>query len=287
MKTNVCKNQTKTFRIDGTTEAGGDFSGWALHAMRDLDGGPALLEDWARILFIHYAVDPAALQPQIPFRLDVREGLAYVSLTAFYGHGLRPVSLGPAGQWVSRPAQFPFILNVRTYIRHGVEDGIHFLAEWIPNRLAATIGRRWFGLPFHTGSLTYEHDADRARGRVEDDRRGGVFDYEATWPRDAVFTVAEPGSLTEWLLERYTAFTQLTHQARFFRVWHPAWPQTAANVRVLEDGLLRSTGPWFEHARLIGANYSPGFYDVQMGRAHRLVAEAPAVFPAVPAIAFS
>src|ERR1041385_5710177 len=48
------------------------------------------------------------------------------------------------------------------------------------------------------------------------------------------FRACEPDSFTEWLMERYTAFTAYRDKRRFFRVWHPHWPQTPVNVCVSE-----------------------------------------------------
>ena len=85
----------------------------------------------------------------------------------------------------------------------------------------------------------------------------------------------EPGlgnssaSLDEFLLERYTAFTKRGDTERLFRVWHQPWPQVPIDVTMLDESLLASTGPWFRHARRIGAHYSPGFETVWMGRPRR------------------
>ncbi len=46
--------------------------------------------NWTNVLFTHFAVDPAALQPSIPYELDTRNGLAYFSLVAFTQGRLRP-----------------------------------------------------------------------------------------------------------------------------------------------------------------------------------------------------
>ena len=35
------------------------------------------------MVLIHYAFDPAELQPYVPFPLDLRDGKAYVSLVSF------------------------------------------------------------------------------------------------------------------------------------------------------------------------------------------------------------
>jgi hypothetical protein len=41
------------------------------------------------------------------------------------------------------------------------------------------------------------------------------------------------------------------------------------DVTMLDESLVASTGPWFREARRIGANYSPGFETVWMGRPRR------------------
>ena len=85
----------------------------------------------------------------------------------------------------------------------------------------------------------------------------------------AAFAPSERGSLDEFLLERYTAFTRRGPVERLFRVWHEPWPQVPIDLTVLEESLVASTGPWFREARLTGANYSPGFEEVWMGRPRR------------------
>ncbi len=74
-----------------------------------------------------------------------------------------------------------------------------------------------------------------------------------------------PGSLDEFLLEHYTAFTQRGPQRRRFRVDHAPWPQTRLDLTIDDAGLLRQSGAWIEHARLVGANFSPGVTDVSIG----------------------
>jgi hypothetical protein len=71
-------------------------------------------------------------------------------------------------------------------------------------------------------------------------------------------------------MERYTAFNSAGWQKRFFRVWHPPWPQCAALVTVNDLTLLIRRWPWFKDAQIVGANYSPGLDEVWMGRPHRV-----------------
>ena len=80
-------------------------------------------------------------------------------------------------------------------------------------------------------------------------------------------SVAE--SLTEFLFERYTAFTCQGRRCRLFRVWHGPWPQAPIEIEVTSDDLMACTGRWWSSAERLGANYSPGV-NVWMGRPHRI-----------------
>jgi uncharacterized protein YqjF (DUF2071 family) len=244
------------------------FSEAARRRMLAIPGEPMFYARWDRAVFIHYEADPATLQAQVPFQLDLREGRAYVSLVAFTLRRMRPRLGGRIGEWLLKPIATHEFLNVRTYVRHCGETGIYFLAEWLSNPLSVRLGPRTFGLPYRFGRLTYDHAAKgRAiRGTVEAPQ--GCLAYEGE-VGGSEFNAAEPESLTEFVLERYTAFTQNRGRSRFFRVWHSPWEQAAAEIEVNDDTLLASSGAWWQTAECVGANYSPGA-EVWMGRPHRL-----------------
>jgi uncharacterized protein len=236
-------------------------------------GEPLLIADWDRALMIHYEVPVEALRPFVPFPLDLHEGKAYVSLLAFTMKGMRPFRGGRWAEWLFRPIATHGFLNVRTYVRVGEETGIYFLTEHMGNRLSLHLGRPAYGLPYRFARLDYRHDwlTGEIEGRVTDPKSGAVYSYRALVDEDPnAYRPAAAGSLTEWLMERYTAFTSHGTRRRLFRVWHSPWPESPAAVKVRDDSLLRETWPWFAHARLIGANFSPGFRDVWMGRPHRV-----------------
>jgi uncharacterized protein YqjF (DUF2071 family) len=83
-------------------------------------GEPLFFADWERALFIHYEVPPEELQREIPFKLDLRDGKAYVSLVAFTMRGMRPRRGGRLSQWLCQPIATNNYLNVRAYVRHAV-----------------------------------------------------------------------------------------------------------------------------------------------------------------------
>jgi uncharacterized protein YqjF (DUF2071 family) len=236
-------------------------------------GEPLFFAAWDRVLMIHFEVEAEALQRDVPFPLDLLNGRAFVSLVMFTMRGLRPRRGGRLAAWLFRPIATHDFLNVRTYVRQGDEPGIHFLAEWLSNRLAVKLGPRAFGLPYRHGDIAYNHDWHNGviRGRVGNS--GNELVYHAKLPNPVSFRPCEEGSLEEWLLERYTAFNSAGGRKRFFRVWHPPWPKSAMEAVIEGDSLLTRIWPWFSKTNMVGANFSPGVADVWMGRPHSMSAQ--------------
>lgn len=234
-------------------------------------GEPLFLADWSRAAFLHFEVPREALQRCVPFELDLRDGNAYVSLVAFTMRRMRPFRGGRVTEWLLKPIATNDFLNVRTYVRHEGEPGIHFMTEWMNNRISVRLGPWTFGLPYRFGELNYshQHEIGSLKGAVRESSGGPTFGYEAALNENA-FVPCPAGSLEEFLLERYTAFTAHGNARRFFRIWHPPWAQQRMRVSELEMGLIEKVWPWFREARLAGANYSPGARDVWMGRPHRV-----------------
>ena len=239
----------------------------ARHRMLSQRGEPLFLAAWERALMIHFEVDVDRLQREVPFHLDLWNGRAFVSLVAFTMRGMRPRLGGRPAAMLFRPVATHEFLNVRTYVRHSDECGIHFLVEWLPNRLAVRLGPATFGLPYRQGRMVYEHDWQNGRiqGRVTGADQSARLAYHGELIPPASFRPCAAGSFDEWLMERYTAFNSAGGRNRFFRVWHPPWPQCAAAVRLDDTSLLTKHWLWFEQARLVGANFSPGFDEVWMG----------------------
>ena len=233
--------------------------------------GPLFVADWERVLMIHYETDPTVLQPLVPFQLDLRDGRAYVSLVAFTQSGMRSYRGWRLFDRLVKPMATHEFLNLRTYVRVGREAGIYFLAEWLPNRLSVALGPRAYGLPYRFGHVRYDHDHPngRLRGVVLPDKATGPFVYSAQVDPDTLFESSAAGSLTEFLMERYTAFTARGTTRRAFRVWHPTWPQAPVVASVHDDRLVADSGDWYRYAEPVGANYSPGVRNVWLGSPRR------------------
>ncbi len=216
---------------------------------------PLFVADWLNAMFIHLRVDRSILQAALPMELDTFDGDAYVSLVAFTQDRLRPRIGGRISALLSRPlARHPFF-NLRTYVRHGGARGIFFLAEWIPNRLAALIGPRTYGLPYRLGRLS----GAPGGGRV-DAQEGGFEFRRSTTSRE--FRPVTSDSLDHFLLERYTAFTHRNGITRRFDVAHEPWPQASVNLELGDTSLLENF-KWMRTGEFLSTgHYSPGVFDV-------------------------
>lgn len=254
------------------TQKTGQLSEAARRRILGVRGNPLFVCDWLRAVFIHYEVDGATLQREAPFELDLHEGRAYLSLVAFTMRNMRPRFGGRIAASLFRPIATHGFLNVRAYVKYDGETGIYFLAEWLPNRLSLLLGPPIFGLPYRHGIVDYHHEHENGKlsGTVTVPNDSLRLEYSAPIDSHAAFAPCAAGSREEFLMERYTAFTAKGPGRRKFRIWHPPWPQASVEMEIRSDDLLIQTWPWFKDARLVGANYSPGFRDVWMGRPQRL-----------------
>src|SRR2546429_1542229 len=233
---------------------------------------PLFLGDWVTAVFIHYAVDAGVLQQEVPFELDLFEGRAFVSLVAFSMRRLRPCFGGRLTELLFKPVATTRYLNVRTYVRHGHETGIYFIAEFLSNALCLPLGSPTFGLPYRFGRLSFRHtdESGAIKGTIGCVSGRRKLSYSGTVAWRAGFGACPPGTRDAFLMERYTAFTRCGNNRRLFRIRHPPWLQTRAEIEVCDDGLLATTGEWSSRCRLVGANFSPGVHDVSIGWPRRI-----------------
>jgi alginate O-acetyltransferase complex protein AlgI len=205
--------------------------------------------------------------------LDTHNGKAYVSAVAFTMTNLRPRAGGRLTAVCAKPVGRHEFLNVRTYVRHGNERGICFLAEWLPNRLSIFFAPKIYGLPYRLGLAEYQHRPESGTWcGVMTASDGKRFSYHATPENAGKPSIATEGSLDEFLLERYAAFTERRGARRLFRVWHEPWQFIRLRLEIDDDSLLASTGEWFRHASYVGAHYCFDAHDVWMSQPRKIAA---------------
>ena len=218
--------------------------------------------DWDSVAMMHLEIAPKELQPTVPFELDLFDGSAFVSLVFFTMRNMRLARAPAPLNWLFHPFREQRFLNVRTYVRHKGERGIHFIKEWISNPLCAHLGPLLYSLPYRRGAHRFDTADNTVRARVTD--RASKTTLACHFTFTELFHPCEPNTRDEFFFERYAAFNSHTRNARSFRVSHAPWRQCRADATLLDASLLWRFR-WFRHSHAAGANYSPGVPDVRMG----------------------
>lgn len=231
--------------------------------------GPVVMHQrWRRLLFLHWRVDPAAVQALLPegLRVHTHDGhaapgeSAWIGVVPFLMRGVRPRFLPPV------PGLSDFEeLNLRTYVLGpDGRPGVWFFSLDANQRLAVAIARRLFRLPYEharvattghiDGSLTFD-----CLRRGADPRSACRFRYRGVGEP----APARPGTLDAFLVERYLLYAWDDRRRRLSvgRVDHEPYRLQRAEVPVGDDALFavdalpgvgRPGRPW-DHAA-----FSPG-----------------------------
>lgn len=199
---------------------------------------PIMLARWSAVSFIHWAVEPAAVRPFVPDRLDldVFDDMAWVGLVPFRME-MRP----PIGPAIPLLSSYPET-NVRTYVvdRHG-RRGLWFLSLDVANPAAAAAGRLAFGLPYAWSTMSLlERPGSRS---YRSERR---FPAPGTRSSCVVATTSEAidhGDLATFLTARFRLFGVGPLGPYAVAIEHAPWTLRRATVTTLDDELVARNGP--------------------------------------------
>ncbi len=201
---------------------------------------------WHRLLFAHWAMEPAALRPLVPepLELDTFDGRAYLGVIPFTMSNVRPRCSPRLGRW-SAFAE----LNVRTYVRVGEKPGVYFFSLDIPRRVPVHAARAVYRLAYYLAKMRVDVADDGAvryaSRRLAADHRPRVLRhlphpvdasaeaaFRATYRAVGPPAYAEPGSFEHFVTERYCLYT-VTRRGQGLRgeIHHAPWPLQPAEAR--------------------------------------------------------
>jgi uncharacterized protein len=165
------------------------------HRPWPLPDGPWIMrQEWERLLFAHWPVEPQLLQPFIPagFTLDTFEEQAWIGVVPFAMRRVRPRFL-PAIKGLSDPLE----LNLRTYVTAENKPGVYFLTMDASNPIVVWLARTTYHLPYCNARMHLETDAEGLHHyqSARTDRRFPPAELDARYrPIGPVFN-AQPGTL--------------------------------------------------------------------------------------------
>lgn len=204
-----------------------------------VDGVRIMRQEWNRITFIHWAVDPNLVAPLLPpsTRPDVLDGVTYV--------GLIPFEMNRAG--FGRGPAVPFLgdfaeTNVRLYSvdpqgRHGV-----VFRSLETSRLLVALGARAaFATPYMWARMRIRHDGDEIE-----------YSTRRRWPRplhaggtiraQLGAPVERPNPVEEFVTARFGLHTRWLGRTLWIPNHHEPWPLRHAELTELDDTLVSAAG---------------------------------------------
>lgn len=189
-----------------------------------------IAQTWRHVVFLNYKVDPKWFEGRLPrgVELDTYQGHAYLSVVPFRMEGIR-FRFGPV-----LPFSSLWELNLRTYVKVGNRRGIYFFTLDTDHLLGEWVARTFFNLPYRFKSM-------RADIKYQD----YIFDGGESFYMKAKITsvplVTE--AYHDWMVERYSLFTNKGDQLWRGDVSHSPWPLKYAKLETLKEGLCEEFFP--------------------------------------------
>ena len=185
---------------------------------------------WSKLTFLHWRMDAATLQSQLPDCLQVQQfdGSAWLGIVPFSMERIRP--------WWSPPVpgiSWFLETNVRTYVvdERGAA-GVWFFTLDCDSRIAVKLARTFWHLPYKSAFLSLElqrsHTPDSPTRIIYAGVRkeSPVAEYELSLSLPSNVGVhAQPETLEHFLVERYLLFAADSKgRLRTGRVHHSPYP---------------------------------------------------------------
>ena len=196
-------------------------------------------QEWHRLLFAHWAVDPEKLRPLVPavLPLDIRENCCWVAVTPLYISGLRLRGL-PA---IPGPSSFPE-LNFRTYVTLEGKPGVYFFSLDAGSAAAVMGARLFYSLPYFYAHMRVRYAADSVHYSSSRRHLGRIAEFEADYMPAGPVVDAAPGSLEHFLTERYCLYAVEARRLYRAEIHHVPWPLQHAKAIIARNTVAKAAG---------------------------------------------
>ena len=201
-----------------------------------------MFQSWRDVLFAHWRIDPDQLRPVVPAQMDIDvfDGSAWLSMVPMRMADLHFRDLPPL------PGLMHFLeINFRAYVTvHGM-PGVYFFSIDCDDSLADIYAHHFLHLPM-------------ARAKMEMKNVDGVCYYDSHRKQESGLAPAalvasykpigdpynaEPGSLEQFLLERYSMFfNQPDGSILHGRMEHAPWQIWKAEATIEENTIGQASG---------------------------------------------
>lgn len=194
-----------------------------------------LSQEWRDLTFMHWEVDIVKLQAHLPAGLEVDTygGKAYVGIVPFVMRNVRPT------WFFSTPfvSTFPEF-NIRTYVTKDGIPGVYFLTLEAKSMVTCSYAPKAYGLPYRYAKGKVSKQGNNVKWNSS--RNNGKFNLTGNTEITGKQTQAKPGTLEEFLFERYSLYTNKNGRVMRGYTHHKKWDFQDAEVTVTENSLTES-----------------------------------------------
>ena len=194
-----------------------------------------LSQEWRDLTFMHWEVDIVKLQAHLPegLEVDTYGGKAYVGIVPFIMRNVRPTWFFST-PFVSTFSEF----NIRTYVTKDGISGVYFLTLEAKSMVTCSYAPKAYGLPYRYAKGKVSKQGNNVKWNSS--RNNGKFNLIGNTEITGKQTQAKPGTLEEFLFERYSLYTNKNGNVMRGYTHHKKWDFQDAEVTVTENSLTES-----------------------------------------------
>jgi uncharacterized protein YqjF (DUF2071 family) len=203
-------------------------------------GSWVMFQRWHQLLFAHWPVPADDLRGLLPrgLDLDLFDGQAWLGVVPFRMSGIHLRGMPPLPGLSAFPE-----LNVRTYVRRGDQRGVWFFSLDAASRPAVYSARRWFHLPYFEAQMELaERDGEIVYRSRRIHRGAPPAEFGAAYAPIAPVQAARPGTLEEFLIERYCLFAMGPRGLACGEIHHSPWPIQRALADITINTMAQASG---------------------------------------------
>lgn len=208
------------------------------HRPWPLPVGPwVMAQSWHDLLFAHWPISPETLRPLVPLQLELDrfDQQCWIGVIPFWMSGVRARGT-PAIPGLS---SFPE-LNVRTYVTRSGRPGVYFFSLDAASLPAVRTARAIYHLPYFLADMKVK---DRGHGiDYSSSRRNAEAEFRARYAPVSSVESRRPGSIENWLTERYCLYTVHEQSVYQGEIHHVPWPLQNADADIKVNSMARAAG---------------------------------------------
>lgn len=200
-------------------------------------GQPVMHQEWGKLLFIHWRINPILLRPHIPAALEIDT----------YGNSAW-IAIAPFTMWDIRglPPYMPPVpglddmheLNVRTYVHYNGVPGVWFFSLDANSTAAVRAARTFYHLPYYSADISLQGKRKiKYRLKRRDDPPA---QFKAAWSVGEKLPQSQPGSREFFFTERYILYSEFKGELYRARIYHEPWELYKAKLTDFGSTMLEA-----------------------------------------------